>query len=147
MNHSDILLENLFKGDLTDMILSVISIDEFESKIDDKIVVLGFYAINDKAAEDLSVYIERSSIKEIIDTEVSLAPNKHGNYIVFIEMDFKDIGDFAKAVIKLVDIVGNLVDNNNEWFLKNYRFFKDKKVKLTEKNIKIILQKIIKERG
>ena len=81
------LLENLFAGDLDGVLHPVISIDDFESKIDENTIVIAFYLKNEESAEDLSVFLERSAISRILDTEVSSSTNKNGDYIVFVELD------------------------------------------------------------
>lgn len=80
----DTINEGLRVHDLIDLVLPVISIDEYESKIDSDAVVVGFYVESDMPAKDLSNFIEKGA-NEILDTEVSPAPDDNGNYLVFVE--------------------------------------------------------------
>jgi hypothetical protein len=141
-----LLLENLFTGDLDGMILPIIAIDDFESKIDDKVIVLAFYVKNEEAAEDLSVFLERSANKDILDTEVSNTPNKDGNYLVFVEIDTKNksINDLCDIICHIKEIATRLSDTKS-WKIKNIRMLKKKLYPATEGNIKALLKKIKEE--
>jgi hypothetical protein len=79
------LFEGMRQGDLEDMLLPLISVDEYESKIDKSAVVIGFYVGDQDAAEDLNRFIQRSPV-EILDTEISPAPDQQGYYMVFVEL-------------------------------------------------------------
>lgn len=147
MNHYEILIEDLFEGDLADMVTPVISFDEFESKIDENVIVLAFHVKNDKAAEDLAIFIERSSIANILDTEVSSAPDKLGNYLVFVEVDFKNDQLVSESILKLIKIINNLVGSEQTWYITNNRFLMNKRLKLTSQSINAMLNRINKERG
>jgi hypothetical protein len=142
-----LLFENLFNGDLADMIRPVISIDDFESKIDDEVIVIAFYAKNDESAEDLSVFLERSKLDQILDTEVSSTPNKDGDYLIFVELDVKTstISEVADLIIEISKIAALLTDEQ-DWKIKNIRFLKNKVYPATETNIKILLKKIKEEK-
>lgn len=78
------LTEGLRTGDLEFLILSIISIDEFESKIDSDAIVVGFYVDDDEPANDLLNFIEGDPA-DILDVEVSPAPDEKGQYVVFVE--------------------------------------------------------------
>lgn len=80
------LTEGLREGDLNGTILPIISIDEYESKLDKDAIVIGFYAIYQDPAKDLNRFIQKSSI-DILDTEVSPSPTPKGYYIVFVEIE------------------------------------------------------------
>ncbi len=79
------LTEGMRPGDLEDLVLPMITVDEYESKIDDKAVVIGFYVADRDAAEDLNRFIQKSPVV-LLDTEVSPAPDQHGYYLVFVEL-------------------------------------------------------------
>ena len=81
--------EGLRNNDLNGMLIPSISIDEYESKIDDTAMVVAFYAVSHDVAEDLNRFIQKSYV-ELIDTEISSAPDQEGNYIVFVEMMSND---------------------------------------------------------
>lgn len=78
------LKEGLRGLDLIDLVKETVSIDEYESKIDDDAIVVGFYVDDKEPANDLSMFIE-SGGGDIIDTEVSPSTNNHGDYMVFVE--------------------------------------------------------------
>lgn len=79
--------EAVSKGQLRNLVLDTVSIDQYKSKIDEdrNIVVLAFEVVNEGAAIDLSNFIETSSF-ETEDTEVSASTNTGGNYMVFVEI-------------------------------------------------------------
>lgn len=79
------LIEGLKENDLEDLVRSELSIDEYESKLDDDSIVVSF-AVEDKdPAGDLNRFIQKGAV-EILDTDVSPAPNQDGDYLVFVEM-------------------------------------------------------------
>lgn len=80
------LHEGLSRHALEHLILPVLSIDEYESKISDKrAVVIGFFVQDEAPAKDLSHFIERSSLP-ILDTEVSPNPTEDGFYVTWVEL-------------------------------------------------------------
>lgn len=79
------LEEGMRGGDLADMVLPMISIDEYVSKIDDSAIVVGFYVHDHDGAKELNRFIQKSPAP-LIDTEVSPAPDQHGYYLVFVEL-------------------------------------------------------------
>lgn len=94
-----ILNEGMREGDLEDLVLPMITIDEYASKLDDNAIVIGFYVQDHDAAEDLNRFIQKSPV-EMMDTEVSPAPDQHGYYIVFIElMNDQRIVEHIQAII------------------------------------------------
>ena len=106
------LLEGLKKHDLKDLMLPLITIDEYNSKIDnDKMIVVGFYVFEQAAAHDLSNFIERSPYA-VIDTDVSPAPTKDGYYVTFVEMSRTP--SFPEQLNNILDEVTHLSDIE-EW--------------------------------
>lgn len=79
------LSEGMRQGDLEDLVLPLLSLDEFVSKIDDDAVVIAFFVNERGAADDLNRFLQRSPI-DILDTEVSPAPDSHGYFMVFVEL-------------------------------------------------------------
>ena len=77
--------EGLRPNDLKGMVSSMLSIDEYDSKIDDAACVIAFYANNKEVAIDLNRFMQKSYV-DILDTEISAAPDQNGNYILFIEL-------------------------------------------------------------
>jgi len=108
------LTEGMRPGDLEDLVLPMLTIDEYESKIDNDAVVMGFYVSDKDAAGDLNRYIQKSPV-QLLDTEVSPAPDQHGYYIVFVELlnDIR-IVDNMKAIL---DEVSPLADID-EWQMR-----------------------------
>ena len=80
------LKEGLKVGDMDGILNDVLTIDEFDSKIDPDAIVVAFTSNSSIAypMDDLSEFIENGS-NEVLDTEVSHGPNKDGNYLLFVE--------------------------------------------------------------
>lgn len=78
----------LKEGDLKNVVLKKISIDEFEPKTGDAkdVLVLGFQVTENNVGDDLYGFLN-GGIVEIRDIEVSPNPNEDGFYMVFVEMD------------------------------------------------------------
>lgn len=133
------LTEGLRKSDLDDLILPIISIDEFESKIDNETtIVVGLYVNDIDPATDLSRFIEKSAVP-ILDTEVSPAPDEHGHYMVFIE--FSRDKTFPKNLIDVIDSLKN-VTNLEEYKFKAHK--KKGKYELSEENLRRLVRLKIK---
>lgn len=96
--------EGLRARDLEDLVLPLLSIDQYESKINDDALVVGFYVNDQDPAKDLNRFIQKSAII-LLDTDVSPAPNKDGYFMVFIEF-MRD----EKFPDKLVELCKNLED-------------------------------------
>jgi hypothetical protein len=79
------LHEGLHSHDLADLVLPLISIDEFESKIGNDALVIGFFVHDEDAANDLNRFIQKSPTL-LLDTDVSPAPDAHGYFMVFVEL-------------------------------------------------------------
>jgi hypothetical protein len=94
-------------GDLEGNVLPVISVDEYVSKIDDSAVVIGFFVDDEDAANDLARFIQRTAI-QILDTDVSPAPDTEGRYMVFVEIE--PTQEFGKAIVELCREVSALTE-------------------------------------
>jgi len=143
MNSQRKLTEGLRAGDLSGLVLPLISVDEYESKINDDAVVFGFYVQDRDAAADLNRFIQKSPIS-IIDTDMSPAPDQHGYFLVFIEMLNNDrIAENLKVILDeiepLVEIdewqmrirkTSDLIDFSEEELLKGI-----KRARRTDENI------------
>lgn len=108
--------EGLRSGDLDNLILNIISIDEYESKILDDAIVVGFKAVDKEPAEDLSKFIEHSGL-ELLDSDVSPGPDDDGNYYVFVE--FMRNKAFVEKLDKIIQNI-NYVTNIDEWQIQIY---------------------------
>lgn len=109
-----VLREGMREGDLGDLVLPLISVDEYESKIDKDAVVFGFYVEDSGAADDLNRFMQKSAVS-ILDTEISPSPDKDGYYICFVEM--LDNKRLASGIKTLLDEIGPLV-GLDEWQIR-----------------------------
>jgi hypothetical protein len=119
--------EGMRPGDLEHLILPDVSVDEFEPKSGqpDNVVVVGFYAEDQEPANDLASFIERGS-HDILDTEVSPAPDENGRYLIFVEMN-RDESMFDNTV-KILKDIGKLTDVD-EWKIKFHGSFNTIRIK------------------
>ena len=112
----DGITESLKYGDLKDCVLPLISIDEYDSKIDPNSIVVAFFCTDKNPARDLNSFIQKSSIK-ILDTDVSPAPTVEGNYVVFVEI--LRTPHFLKELQNLLEDLETLVEIKlDEWSCK-----------------------------
>lgn len=130
-----IISEGMWANDLEDLLQPVVSIDEYQSKIDDSAIAIGFYARDRDAADDLNRFIQKSSIP-IIDSDVSPAPDQRGFYIVFAELAGND--RFAENLVNLCEEVG-LLGAVTEWKMK-MRGIKNV-VELDERRVELALMR------
>ena len=112
--HQPLLREGMWAGDLDDMVQPIITIDEYDSKIDQTAIVIGFYINDFDAAKDLNRFIQKSPVS-IIDSNVSPAPDQRGYYIVFVEIPFND--RIVPNISSLVEEISPLV-NVDSWLFK-----------------------------
>lgn len=109
MHHASKLTEGMREGDLADLVLPLISVDEYVSKVDkDEAIVFGFYVHDEAAADDLNRFLQKSAVP-VLDTEVSPAPDQHGYFMVFIELAndprlAENVTDILGEIKSLVDI-------------------------------------------
>ncbi len=113
------LKEGMRQKDLDDLVLPLLSIDEYVSKIgDDKeVIVVAFFVEDEDPAKDLSRFIDRS-VTDILDTDVSPAPNEEGYFLVFLEA--KRDKKFVKMLLQVLDEIKNLV-NLDKWTFKVHK--------------------------
>jgi hypothetical protein len=110
--------EGVEYGDLETLVDSTVSVAEFKPKTgtEEDVIVIGFYVKDEAPALDLAKFIERG-VTSIIDTEVSPNPNDVGMYIVFVEVENKDL---MKTTMSLINDIHGLV-KVKEWSLKFYK--------------------------
>lgn len=106
--------EGLRANDLTGMVSRIVSIDEYESKIDDAAMVIAFYAANKDAAIDLNRFIQKSHV-DLLDTEISAAPDQAGFYLVFVEMMLN--AKTAKGISELCRELNSLI-GSDQWEIR-----------------------------
>tara|TARA_B100000989_G_scaffold187470_1_gene141055 strand:- start:7014 stop:7439 length:426 start_codon:yes stop_codon:yes gene_type:complete len=123
--------EGLRENDLNDLVLPLVSIDDFEPKSgdDSEVVVVTFRVKDDKPAEDLASFIEKGT-HDILDTEVSPSVDDDGNYLVFVEM--KREADLFENVKKLIGDVMRLV-NIDTW---KFQFHKGATIEISKEQLK-----------
>jgi hypothetical protein len=118
--HQKQIFEGLRPGDLEDLVLPEITVDDFEPKSGspENVVVVSFYVKDLDPAQDLASFIERGA-HNILDTEVSPSPDEEGNYLVFVEMhrDETLTDSFMKILEDIKKIVS--IDKWNVEFYKN----------------------------
>lgn len=110
--------EGVEYGDLDSLVDSTVSVAEFKPKTgtEEDVIVLGFYVKDEAPAMDLAKFIERG-VTPILDTEVSPNPNDVGMYIVFVEVENKDL---MKTTLNLINDIRGLV-KVKEWEIKFYK--------------------------
>ena len=118
--HQKPIFEGLRPGDLEDLVLPEITVDDFEPKSGspENVVVVSFYVKDLDPAQDLASFIERGA-HNILDTEVSPSPDEEGNYLVFVEM-YRDetlTDSFMKILEDIKKVVS--IDKWNVEFYKN----------------------------
>ena len=110
--------EGVEYGDLDSLVDSTVSVAEFKPKTgtEEDVIVIGFYVKDEAPAIDLAKFIERG-VTPILDTEVSPNPNDVGMYIVFVEVENKDL---MKTTLNLINDIRGLV-KVKEWEIKFYK--------------------------
>ena len=108
----------LKEGDLKDVVLKKLSIDEFEPKTGDAkdVLVLGFQVTESTVGDDLYGFLNGATV-DIRDIEVSPNPNEDGYYMVFVEMDRNDaVVEGIKTLLRDTErLAGKL-----QWEAKTY---------------------------
>jgi hypothetical protein len=132
------LYEGLSSGDLDDLLIPLLSIDQYESKIDDDAIVVGFYVKDLEPANDLNRFIQKSAIA-ILDSEVSPAPTPEGFYIVFVEFT-RDL-EVKKKLKDILNDIKNLVNiQPHDW---SFTYYGHKGVfELTDENMDIMFRTV-----
>lgn len=109
------LSEGMREGDLVDLVLPLISVDEYASKVDaSEAIVIGFYVHDEAAAKDLNRFLQKSAVP-LLGTEVSPAPDQHGYFMVFVEM--MDNDRLATNLVAIIQEIDSLVDVE-EWHIR-----------------------------
>jgi hypothetical protein len=130
------LSEGLFPNDLAGLILPEFDIFLYEPKIEGDAIVVSFYAKAAEPAEDLSVFIEKSAVDHVLDTEVSSAPAETGNYLIFVELSKDATTD---TIFELLNLCEHLCEIKN-WKFTGYKLSKD--YPASRKNVSAYLQAI-----
>lgn len=128
--------EGVKEGDLQSLVKNIASINEFESKTGDtdEVVVLGFYCVDEKPANDLAKFIERGT-SGAIDTEVSPNSDDEGYYMVFVEIENNE--DVMASVFEIL-LDASRLSNIDAWTLQ---FHSGKESTIENDEIKAWLKK------
>jgi hypothetical protein len=134
------LSEGMREGDLADLVLPLISIDEYSSKLDnDQAIVIGFYVHEEMAAKDLNRFLQKSAVP-LLGTDVSPAPDQHGYYMVFVELMNNE--RLPQNMQSILEEIHGLVDIDN-WQLR-VRDHKDL-IPFSMENIEMAIVKLKRE--
>ncbi len=110
------LSEGLHRFDLRGLLDNVLSIDEYNSKIEDDAIVVAFYLLDEPPAVDLDQFIQSLGI-DVLDSEASEQPEKNNKWPVFVEF-YRD-KNFVNNLLKLLSLIENLTGPMN-WRFKPY---------------------------
>jgi hypothetical protein len=110
------LFEGLKENDLESLVVPLISVDQYESKLDDDSIVVGFFVRDREPAGDLNRFIQKGAV-DLLDTDVSPAPNENGEYLVFVEM-LRD-REFPQRLLAMLDSLRGLTAIE-DWSLDIY---------------------------
>jgi hypothetical protein len=135
MGVTKMLSEGLRASDLEDLILPMISIDQYESKIDNSCIVLAFFVSSREPAKDLNRFIQRTSVG-VIDTEVSPASDNRGYFRVYVEL--LDNEKTARKIVAITEEVSHLC-GVKEWKIRMRHV--RKVFNLDEKKLELFLGK------
>mgnify|MGYP000421290481 CR=1 FL=1 len=118
MVKSNMLREFIERGDLRGMVFPEFGIDMYDSKIGEQadVIVVDFVVRSESAGEDIVSFMN-SSVIELLDIEVSPAPDEDGFYRVFLEYS-RDIHFPEKLLGFLTELV-RLTDKL-KWKVRNY---------------------------
>lgn len=115
------LKEGLQEQELIDLVSERILVDIFEPKYGDEsnVVVIAFEVQYEQPAKDLGNFLEQGPF-DLLDVDVSSAPNDDENYYVFVEL-YRNSKLFEKVNSMLVNIQ-NLVNRKpSEYLFRSYR--------------------------
>lgn len=105
---SSALQEGMRENDLADLVLPLLSVDEYQSKVDpEEAIVIGFYVQDKAAAKDLNRFLQKSAVP-LLGTDTSPAPDQHGYFMVFVE--FMNNQRLAENVDAILQELKSLVD-------------------------------------
>ena len=78
----------LEKHDLDNLLVPIFGIDLYKPKTgsEDEIAIISFTIENELGAKDLASFIDKSIIKDIVDSQPSPGPDPEGQYAVVVEI-------------------------------------------------------------
>jgi hypothetical protein len=107
--------ENISHNDLSNLVNSTFSVDQYKSKLgdDENVIVIAFVVMDIEPAQELSQFLETGH--DSLDMDVSTGPNADGHYSVYVELN-RD-SDVFSAIDAIINDVAR-ADNN----FKNVKF-------------------------
>lgn len=113
------LNEAIQHNDLRGLLSNVISIDQYNSKVDDdkNAVVVAFEASHKDVAADLSQFIETGH-SSAIDVDISPGASPDGTYYVFVE--FHRDSFLYRYINVMLEDIKNIDDTIEEWQFVSY---------------------------
>lgn len=109
---------SLKHGDLKNVVLPMISVDEFEPKSGkpEDVIVVAFYLLDRDPAEDLNTFIQRGHI-DTLDVDVSPSTDEEGRYLVFVELGRNEtfVQKFKSLIRDIENVTGKL-----DWRVTTY---------------------------
>lgn len=131
--------EGLRKGDLADLVLPLISVDEYVASTDpDECIAFGFYIHDKDAANDFNRFLQKSPYP-ILDCQLSPAPDQHGYWMVFVEL--MNNSRLPEIFTNILAEIKDLIDID-QWQLRVRGI--DDLVTFSEENLKKCLKEIPK---
>lgn len=131
--------EGLRKGDLADLVLPLISVDEYVASIDpEECIAFGFYVHDKDAANDFNRFLQKSPYP-ILDCQISPAPDQHGYWMVFVEL--MNNTRLPEVFTNILAEIKDLIDIE-QWQLR-IRGIEDL-ITFSEENLKDCLKKLPK---
>ena len=115
------LKEGMQEEELKDLVSERILVDVFEPKYGEEsnVVVIAFEVEYEQPAKDLGNFLEQGPF-DLLDVDVSSAPNDDENYYVFVEL-YRNSKLFEK-VNSMLENIQNLVNRKpSEYLFRSYR--------------------------
>lgn len=100
-------MSSLVQGDLDGILLDLVSIDQYQSKLSDDNIVVAFTFKILEAANDVREFLDRGEFG-ILDTEVIMTADLTNNYMLLIE--FNRDKKFLHYILKVCKYLINLSD-------------------------------------
>lgn len=111
----ELLNEGLKKNDLDFLVNDTLSVDQYKGKFSDESLVVVFFVKDKQAAKELEDFIQRSSIKTLLLTELNTDLDKNNYYHLYL--DFERKKEFIEDFLQLLNDINKLT-NVKEWKMK-----------------------------
>lgn len=137
-NHnSNLLKENLERGDLKRLIHPELHIDEYKSKMGDDadVSVISFKVSGKEPSTDLVSFIEKG-YDFVLDADVSSGEKEGGDYLVFVELNRDE--KLPSEIMEIMNDLMNLTEQEiEEWRVRYFKSVTDHE--LTEETLNSII--------